>query len=46
MMGTEIDITEMTQDTVRARIAKLTAEIRRHDRAYYELDAPQISDAA
>src|SRR5690606_20399181 len=27
------------------RLAELRAEIRRHDRLYYELDAPVISDA-
>jgi len=31
--------------TVRKRIARLRADIREHDRRYYELDRPTISDA-
>jgi DNA ligase (NAD+) len=27
------------------RIAELRAEITRHDKRYYELDAPEVSDA-
>ncbi len=34
------------ESTAKARIAELVAEIRRHDRLYYEADAPEISDSA
>ncbi|MCL1905425.1 MAG: NAD-dependent DNA ligase LigA [Clostridiales bacterium] len=33
------------KSAARERMAALTAKIRRHDRAYYEQDAPKISDA-
>jgi DNA ligase (NAD+) len=32
--------------TARRRVAQLRREIRRHDRLYYELDRPEITDAA
>ncbi len=32
-------------DTVRERAAALRRELRHHDRLYYELDAPEVSDA-
>ena len=35
----------MTLDAVRRRAERLRAEIRRHDRLYYVLDRPAISDA-
>ncbi|HSL69570.1 MAG TPA: NAD-dependent DNA ligase LigA, partial [Longimicrobiales bacterium] len=35
-----------SRGNVRSRIAALRAEIARHDRLYYELDRPEISDAA
>lgn len=34
-----------TVQEAEARLAELRAEIRKHDRLYYELDAPVISDA-
>jgi DNA ligase (NAD+) len=35
----------LTEPEAAAEIERLTAEIRRHDRLYYESDAPEISDA-
>ncbi|MDI9498061.1 MAG: NAD-dependent DNA ligase LigA [Bacillota bacterium] len=35
----------MTREEARERIAELAAGIRRHNRLYYELDSPEITDA-
>ncbi|MDT8285003.1 MAG: NAD-dependent DNA ligase LigA, partial [Thermovirgaceae bacterium] len=35
----------MEEDRIRDRIRSLRAEIARHDHLYYDLDAPEISDA-
>ena len=40
------DVDDLTTDEAEAEIARLSAEIRKHDRAYYQEDAPRISDAA
>lgn len=40
------DVGDLTTDEAEAEIARLSAEIRKHDRAYYQEDAPRISDAA
>jgi DNA ligase (NAD+) len=36
----------LTEDAARAELALLAGEIARHDRAYHERDAPEITDAA
>jgi DNA ligase (NAD+) len=36
----------LTEDEARAELARLAGEIARHDRAYHEQDAPEITDAA
>lgn len=35
----------MTREEAEARISRLRDEIRRHNRLYYQLDAPEITDA-
>ena len=35
----------LTEEAARTELAHLAAEIARHDRAYHELDAPEITDA-
>jgi DNA ligase (NAD+) len=40
------DVEDLTTDEADAEVSRLTAEIRKHDRAYYQDDAPKISDAA
>jgi DNA ligase (NAD+) len=40
------DPSEMTSEQARAELAKLAAEIARHDALYHADDAPEISDAA
>ena len=35
----------LTEDEARAELAPLAAEIARHDRAYHQHDAPEITDA-
>jgi DNA ligase (NAD+) len=39
-------VEQLTASEAAAELAELAAEIARHDRAYHELDAPEISDAA
>ena len=36
---------EVTLDEARTRIARLRGELRRHERLYYVLDRPEVSDA-
>lgn len=38
-------MTKPTLEEARLRVDELRREIRRHDRLYYELDAPEITDA-
>src|SRR5690606_13123357 len=43
--GARVYMIPKTVQEAERRLAELRAEIRRHDRLYYELDAPVISDA-
>jgi len=45
-MTAEIDVEALTEEQARAELARLAAELQRHDNAYYQDDAPKISDAA
>lgn len=36
---------QLTKSQAEGELARLSAEIRRHDQAYYQKDAPEISDA-
>jgi DNA ligase (NAD+) len=38
-------VEELTRDQAREELAALAAEITRHDRLYYQSDAPEITDA-
>jgi DNA ligase (NAD+) len=38
-------VEHLTEDAARAELAVLATEIARHDRAYHERDAPEITDA-
>ncbi|WP_394692426.1 NAD-dependent DNA ligase LigA [Hyphobacterium sp.] len=40
------DVADLTTDEADAEVTRLSSEIRKHDRAYYQNDAPKISDAA
>ena len=40
------DVADLTTDEAGVEVSRLTSEIRKHDRAYYQNDAPKISDAA
>jgi DNA ligase (NAD+) len=39
------DVTDLTKAQARVEHVRLTLEIERHDRAYYQDDAPKVSDA-
>jgi DNA ligase (NAD+) len=41
----EKPVEQLTEDEAKAELARLAAEIARHDRLYYEQNAPEISDA-
>ena len=44
-MTAEIAVEALTEAEAKAELARLAAELRRHDKAYYRDDAPQIDDA-
>ena len=44
-MNTERTVSDITPAGARDRVAWLRAELRRHERLYYALDQPEISDA-
>ena len=44
-MTAEIAVEALTEAEAKAELARLAAELRRHDEAYYRDDAPQIDDA-
>jgi DNA ligase (NAD+) len=44
-MTAAIRVEQLTEAEAAAELARLAAAIARHDRAYHELDAPEISDA-
>lgn len=46
MAATTTSPTDLTEKEARAELARLAAEIARHDRLYHGHDAPEISDAA
>src|SRR5437016_13968657 len=43
--STKTDINELTAKEAKAQHARLEAELRKHDAAYYQRDAPTVSDA-
>src|SRR5438132_2835656 len=43
--STKTDINELTAKEAKAEHARLEAELRKHDEAYYQRDAPTVSDA-
>src|SRR5450759_2258990 len=42
---TPVDVAELTKAQAKVELKRLTLEIERHDKAYYQQDAPKISDA-
>ena len=42
----DISVDALSEDQAREELARLAAEIARHDSAYYQDDAPEVSDAA
>src|SRR5450759_4667700 len=42
---TPVDVAELTKAQAKVELKRLTLEIERHDKAYYQEDAPKISDA-
>jgi DNA ligase (NAD+) len=44
-MSDATPVESLTEAEAAAELARLAAEIARHDRAYHELDAPEITDA-
>ena len=42
----DIEVADLSADEAAAELARLAAEIASHDAAYYQQDAPEISDAA
>ena len=40
------DVEALTSEEAATELDRLAREISRHDKAYYEKDAPKISDAA
>jgi len=45
MASPETPVETLAEEAARAELAALAAEIARHDRAYHERDAPEITDA-
>src|SRR5262245_37827568 len=43
--STKIDVDALTAKEAKAEHARLEAELRKHDEAYYQHDAPTVSDA-
>lgn len=43
---TEMAVADLADEDAKIELARLAAEIRRHDEAYYQDDAPDIDDAA
>ncbi len=43
--ASDIDVDQLTQAQAKAELKRLAAEIARHDKAYYQKDAPEIDDA-
>ncbi|HEY1723530.1 MAG TPA: NAD-dependent DNA ligase LigA [Magnetospirillaceae bacterium] len=42
---TELDVDKLTEKQAKAELKRLAEEIARHDKAYYQKDAPEIEDA-